>query len=388
MNATFMPVLWSLVVILSAVQADVARAADEEGFEPLCNGRNLDGWVAMHGAEFEVVDNMIICTGRTNWPSWLRSEEVFENFILRLEYKTYWGAESGVFFAAPTDSRTSKVGFEFQINGFRSLTPYSTGAIFAAAAPLRNVPKRNDEQEFDDLEIMMNWPKLQIRLNDQLVQNIDCEQHPLIRYKQRCGHIGFPCRGKRVEFSNVRIKRLPDQVRNEWKSMFNGENLDGWTVSDKCSATWTVDQAGVLSAANGHGYLISNEQFYNCEFRTYVNTTHLANGGVFFGWVTGAERGFEIQIEDIHDSNDPTGSIYGIARATGLPRKQGEWSLLQAILIDNLCVVRIDGVTVARSEQMSRRRWGNIALQMHRNNATVYWKDMKIRALPSPGKPN
>jgi hypothetical protein len=36
---------------------------------------------------------------------------------------------------------------------------------------------------------------------------------------------------------------------------------------------------------------------------------------------------------------------------------------------------------------MSRRRWGSVALQMHRNNATVYWKDMKIRDLPLPEKP-
>jgi hypothetical protein len=388
MNTSFIRTKRFLIVVLSMfVLASVARAADEEGFEPMCNEKSLDGWVAMNGAEFEVVDDMVVCTGRTNWPTWLRSEEVFENFVLRLEYKTYWGAESGVFFAAPTDGRVSKIGFEFQINGFRSLTPYSTGAIFAAAAPLCNAPKRNEEQEYHDLEIMMNWPKLQIRLDGYLVQDVDCEKHSLLRYKQRLGHIGFPCRGKRVDFRNVRIKRLPDQVRDEWKSMLNGKSLDGWTVSDKCSATWTVDKEGVLVSDNGHGYLISDEQFYNCEFQTYVNTTYLANGGIFFGWITGGGRGFEIQVEDVHDSNDPTGSIYGVARANNLPRKQGEWSLLHVILKDNVCVVRVDGVTVAQSDQMSRRRWGSVALQMHRNNATVYWKDMKIRDLPLPEKP-
>ena len=66
---------------------------------------------------------------------------------------------------------------------------------------------------------------------------------------------------------------------------------------------------------------------------------------------------------------------------------KGEWSLLHVILKDNVCVVRVDGVTVAQSDRMSRRRWGHVALQMHRNNATVYWKDMKIRYLPLTEKP-
>ena len=377
----------SIVILALLFSQAGSRAAelDESGFEPLCNGQNLDGWVAMNGADFKVVDGMIVCTGRGNWPTWLRSEEVFENFILRLEYRTYWGAESGVYFSAPTDGRVSKIGFELQINGGGRLTPYSTGAIFAAAEPLDHAPKP-EGQEYHELEIKLNWPQLQVRLNGQLVQDVNCEQHPLLKHKQRLGHIGFPCRGKRVDFRNVRIKRLPDQVRDEWKPMLAGTDLDGWTISDNCSATWSVDDDGVLASANGHGYLISEDEFYNCEFQTYLKTTHLANGGIFFDWVTGKGRGFEIQIEDILDSNDPTGSIYGRVRATNLPRKQGEWSLLHVILQDNMCVVRIDGETVAQSDQMNRRRWGNISLQMHRNNATIYWKDMRVRHLPSPAK--
>ncbi|MEM9660293.1 MAG: DUF1080 domain-containing protein, partial [Planctomycetota bacterium] len=350
-------------------------------------GQDLEGWVAMNDADFEVVDGMIVCTGRTNWPSWLRSEEEFENFVLRLEYKTYWGAESGVFFAAPTDGRISKIGFEFQINGTGRLTPYSTGAIFAAAPPLRSAPKRHEDQEYHDLEIMLNWPRLQVRLNGHLVQDVDCQQHPLLRHKQRVGHLGFPCRGKRVDFRNVRIKRLPDQIRDDWQPMLNRRNLDGWTVSDSCTAEWTMEADGVLTSANGHGYLISDEAYDNCEFQTYVKTSSLANGGVFFRWLGVRDRGFEIQVEDILDSNDPTGSIYGIARASNLPRKQGEWSLLQVTLVDNVCVVRVDGVIVAESDRMNRRRWGRVALQMHRNDATIHWKEMKIRKLPSPKEP-
>ncbi len=377
-------ILCLLIAIVAAPNHGAAQTAIDDEFVPLCNGKDLDGWVAMEGADFTVRDGMIVGTGRSDWPSWLRSEEVFENFVLKLEYKTYYGAESGVYFSAPTDGRVAKIGFEFQINGHGRLTPYSTGAIFAAVAPLAHAPPREDQDEYHELEISMNWPKLEIRLDGTLVQDVDCEQHPELQYKPRLGHIGFASRGKRVDFRNVRIKRLPDQIRNEWRPMFKGPDLEGWIISEGNSASWSIDDEGVLSSSDGHGYLISDEKFYNCEWQAFIKTTHLANGGIFFDWITDGGRGFEIQIEDVLDSNDPTGSIYGRVRASHLPSKQGDWSLLHVILRDNQCVVRIDGETVAESEQMNQRRWGNVSLQMHRNKATVFWKDMKIRRLPSP----
>ena len=227
----------------------------------------------------------------------------------------------------------------------------------------------------------MNWPKLQVRLNGQLVQDLNVEEHESLRYRPRLGYIGLQDRGKPVHFRNIRIKRLPDQVRDQWQPLFNGKDLKGWTVSDKCTAAWSVEN-GELVGADGHGYLISDAEFRNCEFQTYVRSSPLANGGVFFRWKTGGGRGFEIQIEDIPDSNDPTGSIYGRVRAEQMPFQPGEWVLMQVFLNENHCVVRVNGMTVAESREMGRARSGNISLQMHSGNGWVRWKDMRVRRLP------
>ena len=69
------------------------------------------------------------------------------------------------------------------------------------------------------------------------------------------------------------------------------------------------------------------------------------------------------------------------------PYKQGDWVLMQVFLNENHCAVRVNGVTVAESREMGRRRLGNIALQMHRNNALIRWKDMRVRRLPPPEPP-
>ncbi len=371
-------------VLFLTAQTCFAQTDNEADFLPLCNGHDLAGWTPMQGADFAARDDMIVATGRSDWPTWLRSDEVFENFVLRMEYKTYYGGESGVYFGAPIAGRVAKVGFEVQLGGHGRLTPYSTGAIFAAAAPIATPPPLAEGQEYHELEIAMDWPKLVVRIDGTVVQDVDCDEHPELRYKQRLGHIGFSSRGKRVDFRNVRIKRLPDKIRGEWKPMFTGNNLAGWTVSDKCTAEWTIDDEGNLQSTDGHGYLISDDEYDNCEWQCFYKTTELANGGIFFDWIDERSRGFEIQIEDVLDSNDPTGSIYGRVRATHLPHKQGEWSHLHVILRDNVCVVRIDGETVAESHQMNNRRRGRISLQMHRNNATVFWKDMQVRRLASP----
>jgi hypothetical protein len=371
----------SLLALFLTAHHCVAQSAGDD-FTPLCNGRDLAGWTPMHGADFAVRDGMIVCTGRSDWPSWLRSDEVFENFVLRMEYKTYYGGESGVYFGAPIAGRVAKVGFEVQLGGHGRLTPYSTGAIFAAAAPTAMPQPLAEGDGYHELEISMDWPRLVVKIDGTIVQDVNCDEHPELRYKQRLGYIGFSSRGKRVDFRNVRIKRLPDRIQKEWKPMFTGNNLAGWTISDKCTAEWTIDHEGILQSSDGHGYLISGDEYDNCEWQCFYKTTELANGGIFFDWIDERSRGFEIQIEDILDSNDPTGSIYGRVRATHLPHKQGEWSHLHVILRDNVCVVRIDGETVAESNTMNNRRRGRISLQMHRNNASVFWKEMQVRRLP------
>ncbi|MCP4858535.1 MAG: DUF1080 domain-containing protein [Fuerstiella sp.] len=372
----------SIVWLLSCAAGAMGSAAQpsEEGFELLFNGKDLSGWQKEGQAGFVVRDGMLICNGSGNWPTWLRTTEVFENFVLRMDYKTRFGAESGVFFHAPLHGRISHVGYEVQIGGPGGLKNHSTGAIFDAVPPLTAAARHYSDEAFDELEITMNWPGLKVRLNGQLVQDLDVREHDSLRYRPRLGHIGLQDRGKPVLFRNVRIKRLPDQVRDEWQSLLSTENLDGWSASEKNTATWSIEK-GELLGEQGHGYLISDGLYRNCELQTYIKSSPLANGGIFFRWLATNNRGFEIQIEDIPDSNDPTGSIYGRARAGRMPFQPGEWVLMQVFLNEKQCAVRVNGVTVAESDRMGGVRDGNISLQMHTGKGWVRWKDLQVRPL-------
>ncbi|MCA9174661.1 MAG: DUF1080 domain-containing protein [Planctomycetales bacterium] len=371
---------------LSCPLSSTARGqegADEEGFVPLFNGKDLTGWVKEGDAGFVVRDGMLVCNGSGNWPTWLRTAEEYENFILRLEFKGFYGAESGVFFHAPRHGLISRTGFEVQL-GDNTGRPrrHSPGAIFGAVAPLREAALSYRDEAFNQLEIEVNYPRLRVRLNGQLVQDLDMAEHPQLRLRPRLGHIGLQDRGKPVHFRNLRIKPLPDQVRGQWRPLLNGRDLTGWTISEKCSAQWRIEPDGVLLGEQGHGYLISDETFENCELSCYIRSSPLANGGIFFRWRDERNRGFEIQIEDIPDSNDPTGSIYGRVRAEQLPFTPGEWVLMQVTLNGQHCAVRVNGVIVAESDEMPKARSGNLSLQMHTGKGWVRWQDLRVRPLP------
>ena len=373
-----------LLATLCSLPCPALAEDDEAGFEPLFNGKDLTGWVKEGNAGFVVRDGLLVCNGSGNWPTWLRTEQMYENFVLRLEYKGFYGAESGVFFSAPVHGLVSRTGYGIRLgDNTGRVRKHSPGAIFGAVSPTKEAALPYREKALNQLEIMMNWPRLTVVLNGEKVQDIDVSQHPLLKFRPRVGYIGLQDRGKPVHFRNIRIKKLPDQIRQDWKPLLNGKNLDGWTISEKCSAKWSVEEDGVLLGEKGHGYLITDDTYDNCVLSFYTRSSPLANGGVFLRWRSQRDRGFEIQIEDIPDSSDPTGSIYRRVRADHLPFTPGQWVLMQIFLNGKHCAVRVNGVTVAESHEMPRPRVGNISLQMHTGRGWIRWKDLQVRRLSS-----
>src|SRR5258708_39483737 len=75
----------SLALALALAVQTTARA-EEEGFRPLFNGKDLTGWVHVndHPDTWSVKDNMIVTTGLPM--GFLRTDRMYENFILEFEW--------------------------------------------------------------------------------------------------------------------------------------------------------------------------------------------------------------------------------------------------------------------------------------------------------------
>jgi hypothetical protein len=76
----------------------IAVSADEAGWKPLFNGKNLDGWVQKGGkAKYKIENNEIVGMAQPSTPNtFLCTTRDFTNFILEVEFKVAEGLNSGV----------------------------------------------------------------------------------------------------------------------------------------------------------------------------------------------------------------------------------------------------------------------------------------------------
>ena len=380
--------LATILCVAPAVAPRPVRAADatakEEGFEPLFVDDALTGWVKEGPAGFSRHGNVIACDGSGEYPNWLRSEAVYENFVLRFDFRLGLYGEGGVFLHAPRYGRNSNVGFEVQLSDDtrnREPATISSGAIFGAVPPREQASR--PLKQWNSVEVTFDWPRLRVVLNDRLVQDLDVSQDPELRDRLRSGYLGLQDRGKPYELRNLRIKRLPEKER--WQALFDGSTFSGWSILQPEGAKWTIEQ-GEIVARNGNGYLVTDDQWRDFDFQVYVKASPQTNGGIFFRWKTlvPKDRGFEIQIEDIADSNNPTGSIYDLVRARTLPVTPGQWYLLQIHVAGSTCRVRVNGENVAATERLNLVRAGHISLQMHSSSGTIHFFDPRVR--PADGE--
>ena len=76
----------------------IGQTQSNDGFRPLFNGKNLDGWTQRGGkAEYTIEDDMIVGTSVPNTPnSFLCTDQLYGNFVLEFDYKVDPLLNSGV----------------------------------------------------------------------------------------------------------------------------------------------------------------------------------------------------------------------------------------------------------------------------------------------------
>ncbi|NBQ23503.1 MAG: DUF1080 domain-containing protein [Verrucomicrobia bacterium] len=224
-----------LIRIWIALQATChLSASEDEDFTTLFNGKDLQGWVAVGTPDaFVVRDSAIFSTGTGPYPSWLRTEQVYENFVLRFEYQTEGWYEGGFLLHAPFDGPASKLGFKIHLrHEQKAYGLRSPGAIYDVAAPrsIANLPSG----EWNTCEITCDWPRLRVTLNDKLIHDLSMDTEPGFRNRLRRGYMGIQNIGCRASFRNLRIRALPDQDDLAWRPCKNRDTPTGrWKT--KCS---------------------------------------------------------------------------------------------------------------------------------------------------------
>ena len=212
---------------------------------------------------------------------------------------------------------------------------------------------------------------------------------------------------------------VSQKAAEEWRVLFNGENLDGWRSYGEAASkpAWIVEDGAIVldadefTTSNLGGDLITDGQYENFELKLEWKISKGGNSGIFFGVqeIAGQrvayETGVEMQILDNENHVDgekpetSAGSCYALyAAAENVVRPVGEYNEVRLIVRDASVEHWLNGHKIveyqigsedwadrvaaskfADWQHFARYRKGHIALQDHTDR--VWFRNIRLREL-------
>ncbi len=206
---------------INNVEYTVTPQEKAEGFKPLFNGKNFEGWVG-NTVDYQV-ENGEIVLNVDNGPSHgnLYTEGEYKDFTYRFEFQLTPGANNGLGIRAPLTGDAAYVGMELQILDndapiYAQLQPYQYhGSVYGIIPAKRGFLKPTGEWNYQ--EVTAKGTHITITLNGTVILDGDIKEatkngtpdhkeHPGLFNEK--GHIGFLGHGSVVKFRNIRIKEI------------------------------------------------------------------------------------------------------------------------------------------------------------------------------------
>ncbi len=184
-----------------------------------------------------------------------------------------------------------------------------------------------------------------------------------------------------------------------WKSLFDGESLNGWKFSEKEGTFSVVDGMLKVDGKRSHLFYMGENgdaSFTNFELKADVKTEKKANSGVYIhtkfqddGWPF---HGYEVQVNNSHSDWRRTAGLYGIQDVKESPAKDDEWFTMHIKVVGKHITVSVDDTVVTdyvepddvNYEKFPGRKIssGTFAIQGHDPKSVVYYKNIMVKALP------
>jgi hypothetical protein len=255
--------------------------------------------------------------------------------------------------------------------------PESMGSIFPVVAPLKVNVK--NQGEWNTFRIVMDWPRLRVWTNGELIQDLDVETVPELRQRLRSGYLGLESLSYPIRFRNLRVRELPSKV--VWTPLYETpRDFAKWHVSD---GKPLFQALGSVLHSDGLGNVATQEKYRDFELQMYVRHAWHHNGGVLFRTAGQASRGrhYEIQLHDVEGAHYPTGSLYTFKRGLYPHIEAEKWFLLQVRVKDNTCLSRVNGETVMEYDRLENLEEGYIELQAHAAGRWTEYKHILVRRI-------
>lgn len=417
----------------------------EEGFVDLFNGRDLSGWVNVNCApstwtigQDDLGDPVIACSG---FPTGvLRTERMYENFILELEYRHLKpGGNAGLF--VWSDALTARGqpftrSVEVQVmDGLEGDWYTSDGDIFPIHGA-KMIPEngRGGDRAFptekranraplwNHYRVTCNNGEISLAVNGKVVTR-GRDVSP------RKGYICLESEGSPVDFRRIRIRELPPsgalapehvaRADEGFVSLYNGVDLSGWKAGPEHQGHWRARDWTLEFDGRGEADLWSERSFRDfvliCDWRWTSEGRDTDLPIVLPGGDYAVDEHGRQKTQRVKEAGDSgiylrgssksqvnmwcwpigSGEVYGYrtdkrmppeVRAAVTPREAadapiGRWNRFEITMKGDRLTVVLNGRTVIENAQLPGvSREGPIALQAHGSPiqfANIYIKELK-----------
>ena len=200
-----------ILLPLLALLSSLLTAGAEPKWQPLFNGKDLDGWHPVPGGKWEVVDGTILGTSPRSEPrhGLLMTDKRFKNFRVRARFKVTSGDSGFYFRVEKTNTHVSVRGFQAEVDNSREVGGlYETSMRAWVSKPDPKLIARTVKPgEWTDLLITAVGDDITVSLNGVRVTELLGDKKCL-----KEGHIALQLHGgqdMRVQFKDLSIMELP-----------------------------------------------------------------------------------------------------------------------------------------------------------------------------------
>lgn len=390
--------------------------AGDDGFVQLFNGKDLSGWVG--GVDgYKVEDGAIVSIEKKGGK--LFTTKQYDDFDFRFEFKLTPGANNGLGIRSPLSGDPAFAGIELQIlddthQKHKNLKPYQMhGSVYGVKPATQGHLK--PAGEWNEQQVVARDGKITVTLNGTVIldtnvwdasttETVDGAEHPGLHRRQ--GHISFLGHGDRVDFRNIRIRELINEVPEGYTALFNGKDLDGWkglvgnplrraemspdqlakaqqTADDEMRENWKVVN-GILAFDGTGSHLCTTKDYGDFEMLVDWKIGPNGDSGVYL-------RGTpQVQIWDPVVWEIGSGGLYNNQKTTSSPLVMadhpiGEWNTFRIKMEGENVTVHLNDKLVVDNLPLENF-WdrtkplfptGQIELQTH--GSPVYFRNVFIK---------
>lgn len=386
-----------------------AGAADWESLTP---DNSLSGWRTL-GGEWRMENSVLIGRAAKDENAWLIYEaREFADMEISCEFRTPTPANGGIQFrshwlprmplakdetvdAAPKQMHGYQANIETRRRMGTGILMEENGRGYLAE-PSKESVQTLKQKDWNSMRISARGAKIEVYLHDVLACQM--EDDAFIKGYLALQVFSFQSEEPHaeIEYRNIRVKDYGRE--GNWRSLFNGQNFDGWKKWGE--EDWQVEN-GIIVGRSGpkksEGYLATEETYKDFRVRGQFNILGDGNYGLFYHSTIRLreEDGYPL-IAGLQGEVEPgypgsSGWVYESYQRgwlvkpdlTSMPAaalRVGQWNEIEIRTQGKHVATWINGIRVLDLEDNDQRLFeGSFALQLHSGGADgITWKEFYL----------